>query len=267
MKVTEADRTARCARYDNERPRFDLSAGKPRILVFEKINGFFHAEAVPAAREALKAMAARKGWAIATTDKGGVIAPTSLRKFDVVIWNNNSGDVLTLSQRRALRQYIESGGGFVAIHGAGGDPAFFWDWYADGLLAARFKGHPMAPQFQDARVNVEARDHPIAAALPREWTMNDEWYSFSNNPRKSGATVILTLDESTYKPAGIMNQDLRMGDHPIAWANCIGRGRAFYSAIGHRAESYKEPNHLALLESAINWTADRRQVCKAKGSE
>src|SRR4030095_5900909 len=98
--------------------------------------------------------------------------------------------------------------------------------------------HPQEPQFQDARVVVQNPAHSIARSLPREWVMNDEWYSFKNNPRAAGAQVVLTLDESTYKPTGTMGLDLRMGDHPIAWTNCLGKGRTFYSAIGHRPETY-----------------------------
>jgi len=262
LPVTAADRVARCARFDNDRPQFNLPAGRPHVLLFQKINGFFHAEAVPAADAAFTAMAERKGWALAITDKGGAINPATLRQFDVVIWNNNSGDVLTVSQRRALKRYIENGGGFIALPGAGGDSAYFWDWYADRLLGARFKAHPMSPQFQDARIVVESPTHPIARALPHEWTMSDEWYSFVNNPRAAGAHVILTLDESTYKPLGMMNMDLHMGDHPIAWTMCIGKGRTFYSAIGHRTESYSQPQNVALLEAAIDWAADRHQPCQ-----
>jgi type 1 glutamine amidotransferase len=261
LPVTEADKAARCERYDNDVPQFNLQKGKRHILLFEKINGFVHVDAVPAARAAFSSMGDRRGWSIATTDKGGAINSKTLRQFDVVIWNNNSGDVLSLSQRAALKAFIEKGGGFVAIHGAGGDPAYFWDWYADAALGARFKGHPMAPQFQDGRVVVADKAHPIVKALPAEWTMSEEWYSFNNNPRKSGAHVLLTLDEASYKPDGMMGQDLRMGDHPIAWTNCIGKGRAFYSAIGHKTESYAQPQYLALLEAAVDWAADKKQQC------
>jgi type 1 glutamine amidotransferase len=264
LPVTDADRAARCARYDDERPDLTLPTGKPRLLLFDKINGFRDDPSVNAARKAFTEMAARKGWAIVATDKGGAINPETLRRFDAVIWNNVSGDVLTLSQRRALQRYLEQGGGFVAVHGSAGDPAYFWDWYVDKLIGARFKGHPMAPQFQDARVVVEDRKHPIAAKLPAEWTMNDEWYSFRNNPRAAGAHVILRLDESTYKPEG-MGQDLRMGDHPIAWTNCIGKGRMFYSAIGHRPETYSQPQNVTLLEAAIEWAATDRKACPAGG--
>ena len=42
-------------------------------------------------------------------------------------------------------------------------------------------------------------------------------------------------------------------DHPIVWTQCIGRGRSFYSALGHQAEAYAEPDHARMLEEAIAW--------------
>jgi type 1 glutamine amidotransferase len=266
LPVTEAEKVARCARYDNDVPKFELTAGRPRLLVFEKINGFKDVPSVNAAHAALEAMAQRKGWSIAFTDRGGVFNQRSLRQFDAVIWNNISGDVLTLSQRRAFQRWLGNGGAFVAVHGSAGDPAYFWDWYPDTLIGARFAGHPRNPQFQEARIAVN-HQHPLAHGLPTEWRMTDEWYSFKTNPRAAGAQVILTLDESSYNPNDPMMPGLVMGaDHPLAWTNCIGpkgreRGRMFYSAIGHRPETYSEPNHVALLEAAIGWAATAKRAC------
>jgi type 1 glutamine amidotransferase len=262
LPVTQADKLARCARYDDDRPAFSLPKGKLHLLLFEKINGFRDDPSVNAAHAAFLEMAKRKGWAIVATDKGGAFNPATLRQFDAVIWNNISGDVLTLAERRAFKQYLEQGGAFVGVHGTAGDPVYFWDWYADKLIGARFKGHPLDPQFQDARIVVENPSHPLAKGLPGEWVMKDEWYSFRTNPRTAGATVILKLDESTYKPAG-MGQDLHMGDHPIAWTNCIRTGRMFYSAIGHRPETYSEPHYVTLVESAIDWAAANMKACAA----
>ena len=255
IPVTDADRVARCARYDNDVSSFDLSGDGPRLLLFEKINGFRDGPSVDAAHAAFTAMGAREGWQIATTQSGGAINPETLAQFDAIIWNNVSGDVLTLSQRQALRDFVEGGGGFIAVHGSAGDPVYFWDWFVDTLIGARFAGHPMDPQFQDARVVVEGADHPAAADLPAEWVMRDEWYSFRTNPRDSGARIIATLDESTYQPlAG--NRAIAMGaDHPIAWSKIVGKGRMFYSAIGHMPETYSHPTYVAMLEDAIAWAA------------
>ena len=258
IAVTPADRIARCARYDYDRPTFSLAAGKPRLLIFEKINGYHHGPSVEAARTALQAMAQRKGWAIVVSDKGGVMIPSVLRQFDAVIWNNVSGDVLTLAQRAAFKSYIEQGGGFVAMHGSAGDPATFWDWYVDTLIGARFAGHPMTPQFQDARVMVEGQGHPITTELPGEWMMHDEWYSFTANPRAADSTIIATLDESSYEPG-----ELAMGDHPIAWTRCVGKGRAFYSAIGHLPDTYAAPHYVTMLENAVAWAASPSAACRA----
>ncbi|WP_052118032.1 ThuA domain-containing protein [Novosphingobium pentaromativorans] len=263
LPVTDADRMARCARYDNDPLDVALPVGPRRILLFEKINGFRDDPSVDAAHQALMRMAGQKGWAMVATDRGGAITPETLSQFDAVIWNNISGDVLTLSQRDALRSYVEGGGGFVAIHGSGGDPVYFWDWYADELLGARFQGHPMKPQYQDARIVTEAEDHPVAADLPREWVMSDEWYSFRNNPRDSGSKIIATLDESTYSPVGYGGQDLRMGDHPIVWTRNVGKGRMLYSAIGHRPETYDHPVYLTMLEDAVEWASSTRDSAEA----
>ncbi|RZJ12780.1 MAG: ThuA domain-containing protein [Rubrivivax sp.] len=251
VPVTDADKAKRCARYDEDAPELQVAPGSRKLLVFEKVNGFFHGEAIAAARGALKGMAQRRGWSVTFTDKAGVMTPALLRQFDAVVWNNVSGDVLTLPQRAAFRSYVEAGGGFVGLHGSGGDGATFWDWYVDTLVGARFKGHPMKPQFQDARVVVEDAKNPLVAGLGSGWTMKDEWYSFTRNPRAGGVTVLAKLDETTYSPG-----DLAMGgDHPIAWTRCVGSGRSFYSAIGHRAESYDEPFNVKLMEQATAWAA------------
>ena len=164
--------------------------------------------------------------------------------------------------------YIDNGGGFVGIHGSGGDPVYFWDWYADELLGARFIGHPMDPQFQDARVVIEDTASAIGNDMAPGWTMKEEWYSFASSPRATGATVIATLDESSYSPVGRGGQDVRMGaDHPIVWTRCVGGGRSFYSAIGHLPELYSEPHNIKLLERGILWAAGRGSTRCEDGSE
>lgn len=258
IPVTADDKVARCARFDNDVPQVSLPAGKPRLLLFEKITGFKDTPSVDAATAALTQLAERKGWALFRTDKAGIFNPESLRQFDGVIWSNNSGDVLTLSQQAAFKSWIEAGGAYIGIHGAGGDPVFFWDWYADKLLGARFIGHPA---IQEGRIQVN-QTHPLTRGLPSEWSMMEEWYSFDRNPGLSGAQVILSLDEGSYKPeAG--SKSLRMGEHPLAWTRCVGRGRMFYSAIGHVPAVYANPNVVTLMENGIQWAATDKKACSA----
>jgi type 1 glutamine amidotransferase len=264
VAVTDEATRRRCARYDTQPPSLPGDLHRPAILVFDKINGFRDAPSVDAGSRALKAIAARRGWSLVFSDNGAVFNTRDLARFDAVVWNNVSGDALTLSQRAAFRSWIEQGGGFAGMHGSGGDPVYFWDWYADTLIGARFKGHPMSPQFQQARVVVEDRSSAITAGLGDGWAMTEEWYSFEKSPREKGVHVLASLDEATYLPVGMNGADLRMVDHPIAWMKCIGDGRSFYTAIGHRPESYTEPHSAALLEHGIEWAAGRgKSHCEA----
>lgn len=182
LPVTRADKVARCVRYDNEVPTFDLPRERPRLLLFEKINGFKDEPSVKRCTCRLARHGGTEGLGRRRHRQGRRIQSSTPRQFDAVVWNNVSGDVLTLSQRRAFQRYMRNGGGFVALHGSAGDPSYFGDWYADTLIGARFMGHPMGPKFQAARIVVN-RNHQLAGALPNEWTMNDEWYSFRTNPR------------------------------------------------------------------------------------
>ena len=103
-----------------------------------------------------------------------------------------------------------------------------------------------------------AQQHPATKDLPDEWTRTDEWYAFDKSVRDRGYNVLLTLDESSYANHAIRGKDLRMGEyHPIAWWHCVGQGRVFYSAMGHQASAYTEPEHRKLLLGAVNWALKR----------
>lgn len=248
IKRTPAAARAQCSRYDST-PVVLAPRSHPAILLFERITGFRDSPSVAAAHAAFMNMAARRHWDIVVTEAPGAINPATLGKFDALVWNNVSGDVLTYSQRRALNHWILNGGAFAGVHGTGGDPVYIWDWYPDHLIGARFIGHPHSPQFQNARVVTDRAGGAIVRGLPDSWMMTDEWYSFAQPPRGPGVQVLARLDEATYQPGS-----LAMGeDHPIAWARCVGRGRSFYSAIGHRPEVYSDPNVVRLMEQGVEW--------------
>lgn len=97
-----------------------------------------------------------------------------LSKFDVVVWSNTSGTTLNEAQQAAFRDYVDSGGGFVGIHAADGDPWYSWKWYAEELIGAQFNGHTMDPHFQDAKVIVVDTDNWLVAHLPDTWLMPAE---------------------------------------------------------------------------------------------
>jgi type 1 glutamine amidotransferase len=239
--------------YETVPPRLPAQLNQPAILVFSKTNGFREDDAVRAANEALAAIAKNRGWSAFFTENGAVFNRADLSRFQATIWNNTSGDVLTPDQKQAFRSYIENGGGFVGIHGAGGDPRYEWRWYVETLIGAQFKGHPLNPEFQRAVIHIEDPNDVTMKGLPTEWGRVDEWYSFEESPRSKGVKVLATLDERTYSPK-MFWKDIAMGaDHPVIWKHCVGRGRVFYSALGHSASTYSEPLHLKMLEGGMAW--------------
>ncbi len=239
--------------YETEAPALPEGLASPAILVFSKTNGFRHEEAIPPANAFFAQLAEDNGWGYFQTENGATFNPDYLARFDAVVFNNVSGDVFTAEQQAAFRDFIEQGGGYVGIHAAG-DNSHTWEWYVEDMINAHFIGHPMDPQFQEATVRVEDGSHPASQGLPEEWVRTDEWYSFEASPREEGYHVLATLDETTYSPVGMFDQDLRMGDdHPIIWWHCQQQGRVLYSAMGHQAEAFAEPLHLQMLTGALRW--------------
>lgn len=245
--------------YETEPPPMPIGMQPPVILVFTKTNGYRHEEAIPAGLALFKEIAKRRGWSIFQTENGAVFNDAYLRFVAATVWHQTSGDTLNADQKDAFRRWLEAGGGFVGIHGAGGDLHYDWPWYVDKLIGAQFIGHTMGPQFQDAKVVVEDHDHPATAGLPDSFVHNDEWYSFDKSPRtKPGFRILASVDESTYSPRLHflwIDRNLAMGDHPVAWSHCVGRGRVFYTALGHEASAYQEPEMKKMLEGAIAWAA------------
>jgi len=182
--------------YETTPPELPAGLREPAILVFSKTNGFREDHAIAAANDALRAMAARRHWSIFVTENGAVFNPEALKRFQAAVWNNVSGDVLTTEQKSAFRNYLENGGGFVGIHGAGGDPRYEWRWYVETVIGAQFQGRPMGPQFQQATIHIEDANDPATKDLPKEWSRTDEWYSFEKSPRAPGVRILATLGEA-----------------------------------------------------------------------
>jgi type 1 glutamine amidotransferase len=241
--------------YETEPPQIpDFS--RPAILVLNKVNGFIHVDALPAADAAFTDIAAASGWDIYITDNAASHNAADLEKFSLVIWNNVSGDVLTEDQRRDLRNWIEQGGGWLGVHGAGGDPEYQWRWYVETLVGAQFVGHTMDPHFQDADVIVADESLAITSQLDQPWRIaNEEWYAFDASPRDKGYEILLTIDEGSYITRGetFWGQDNMNGEHPLVWRHEPGEGRAVYSAIGHQGPTYQLADYRELLRQLMSW--------------
>ena len=222
------------------------------VLVFSKTTGFRHVEAIPVGNAMLRQLAEEHHWKITFSEKNEVFTPERLATTDCVVWNNPSGNVLNPTQRIAFQAYLMRGGGFVGIHNAM-HAEMNWPYYRE-TLGATFQGHGAGKdQFQASRVVLEEKCHPITRHFPASFRRTDEWYNFSPNPRPFVSKVLLRLDEAT------LNGPNMGGDHPIAWTNESEGERVFYTAFGHTASTFREPEVVEMFLQAILWAANTQQ--------
>ena len=219
-----------------------------RVLVLTRTEGFRHDSIAPGL-QMLRRLAPGRGLRIEATEDATRLTDRRLRGVRAVVFLQTTGDVLDPPAERALGRFVRRGGGWLGVHAAA-DSERTWPFYGATLLGggAWQREHP---PIQRATVIVEDRRHPAMRHLPRRWTRTDEWYSFLANPRDA-VNVVARLDESSYDPGAV-----RMGDHPIAWWRRAGRGRAFYTALGHTSASYAEPAFRRHVLGALAWVARR----------
>lgn len=210
-----------------------------RVLVFTRTTGFRHAS-IPTGIATVRALGAEDGFAVTATEDPGAFRPAELAGYRAVVFLSTTGDVLDPAGRSALEAYVRGGGGFVGVHSAS-DTEYGWPFYAE-LVGARFAGHPAVQP-----VTVRFRPGALTAGLPATWRVTDEPYNFRGRPR--GVQVLATLDESTYS-GGTMG-----AEHPIAWTAEVGRGRSFYTGLGHPDAIYADPVFRTLLAAGIRYAA------------
>ena len=81
--------------YDTDPIELPSLLGEKSILVFSKANGFRHSDAIEASLPIYDKMGHENGWKVFATEDAGVFNELQLAHFQVVIWNNTSGKVLT----------------------------------------------------------------------------------------------------------------------------------------------------------------------------
>lgn len=227
-------------------------------LIFSATTDWRHDSGIAGAQAFWAREADMNGSGLYITEDARIFSAERLEKFDVIVMNSATGDVLTKGQQDAIQSFVENGGGLIAQHAMGDSSlAGFWPWWEE-QLGTEFISHPADPQFQTADVVSLATSHPVMAGLGAKFSHSDEWYTFTG-PVAGDVVVLAGLDESTYSPVNKVYgvEDLRMGpepsDHPIVWAKCPGQGKIVYSALGHKADAYDSKPHTTLLKNAMEW--------------
>lgn len=214
-----------------------------RVLFFSATAGFRH-DSITAARTALSTLAASSAaFTVTASEDPAALEAGRLDGIDVVFFANTSGDLpLTTAQKSALIAFVQNGHGFIGTHSAT-DTLYDWTDYGR-LVGAYFKEHPWT---QTATVRVEDAAHPTTTGLGSSFVINEEFYTFRDNPRPS-VHVLLSLDAASVGATG---------DYPLAWSQTFGTGRVYYNALGHFPATWQDPRFLNQIRAAIRWTGRR----------
>ncbi len=209
-------------------------APQPRALVVTETAGFHH-PSIPTARAALQRLGDESpDFDIVPVASSRSLTAARLRGARAVVFLSTTGDLsMGPSGLDRLLRWIRAGGGFVGLHAASNTfpkrPVFA------RMLGAQFKAHPFVGR---GRVVVTDRTHPATRGLPRSFVIDDEFYVFERNPRRR---------------AHVLARRATHADEPLVWWRREGRGRVFYSALGHPDSAWSDPHNLRLLEDGLRW--------------
>lgn len=231
-----------------------------RLLIYNFTRGVYHDEAIAWATRALELMGEKTGAFTTTTSvDAGVFTPERLREFDAVVMNNTMLNVfgppeVEEARMRALVEFVRGGKGLVGIHSASvweKDSASPTEVEFRQLIGGRFRNHPW--ESEPASIRVEDPAHPLNAAwagkttLPLPWL--DELFQFDPPYSRDKVRVLVSLDLSETTDKGQRPDK----DYPLAWIQTCGKGRSFYSALGHNKNAFSDPAFLRLLQDGVRF--------------
>jgi uncharacterized protein len=194
----------------------------------------------------------------------GRVNAESLRDFDAVIffttstWDPSSGShPLTESELRDLIAWVKGGGAFVATHCA--SDTLHNTAYGE-LVGATFGGHPWV---QKVRLRAEDPRHPAAQGLTDGSEIFDEIYQFGDRPDSPSSVplriqpysrdrlhVILSVDNRSLDVSKGSRDDQ---DYPVAWCQRFGKGRSFYTSLGHHQAVWNDRRFQQHLLGGLKW--------------
>lgn len=251
-----------------------LAAGpKRKILFFTKSSGFEHdvisykKDQPSHAEKVLTELGAKHNWEFVFSKDGSLITPQYLAQFDALFFYS-TGDLcspgtdkqppMTLAGKQALLDYVASGKGFVGSHSAsdtfhtnneakkGPDRYKNFGEAADPyvkMLGGEFIKHGSQ---QKATMRAVDPKFPGMEKYAAGFEMHEEWYSLKDF--RADLHVLLVQETETMK-----GNDYARPAYPATWARMHGKGRVFYTSMGHREDVWTSPIFQDILTGGIAW--------------
>ncbi len=227
------------------------------VLVIGQTKGFQH-DSVSAAMDAIYRMGKESGlWDTEMRTDTELLTKKeiprngkNLNYFDVLVFASTTGELeMDASQKQDMLAFVkEDGKGFVGIHAAL-DTNYTWPEYGE-MIGGYFDQHPWMTF--EAPIVTEDPEFPAVRHFPRAFVKYDEIYQPKEWSR-SKVNVLLRLDASKLDYAN--NPRIHRVDHdfPVAWSKMYGKGRVFYSTLGHTEESWEDPDIRTMYFEAVKW--------------
>ena len=220
-----------------------FSAELPTVLVYthnglttEGKKGFVH-DNIAVCVNAIMKLGPENGFKVIASDDPAVFTNAPLKKYGAIIFaNSNNSAFDNEAERKAFQDYIHGGGAFVGIHSASGSERA-WPWFWQ-LLGGTFAWHAPLQKFT---VQVVDRTHPATAFFQTNtWDWEDEFYTMKEQPKH--VRVLLAGNIKPLKGVG-KKADALPDLIPLAWSHEFEGARSFYTALGHKKESYSDPTY------------------------
>jgi uncharacterized protein len=220
---------------------------KRKVLYFTRSAGFRHSvvdrggKDLAYSEKTLIELGPKHGLEVVCSQDPKVIED-DLAQYDLIVFYT-SGDPFSQEGKKRLLAAIGAGKGFVGIHPAtdtfrtsGVDPY-------TAMIGAEFLTH--ASQ-QKATMKVVDPKFPGMAGLGKGFELTEEWYAF----HKFAPDLHVILVQET---AGMHDAPYQRPPYPATWARMQGKGRVFYTSLGHREDVWTNPKFQQVLLGGISW--------------
>ncbi|MDP6633895.1 MAG: ThuA domain-containing protein [Phycisphaerae bacterium] len=232
---------------------------KPRkLLVFSLTRSYRHAS-IPCGVKAIEAMGSKTGaFTTVVSDDITMFEPEKIKQFDAIVMNNTTGELFlpkdfkklpadkkTAAQqydkklKKSLKDFVTGGKGLAVIHG--GLWCFLSTWrqeYSE-IVGAEFVAHPWHTKVS---VKIDDPNSPLCAAFGgKGFEIYDEIYAFTKPYSRASQRVLYSLDTSKMKLRDKFKGKRDDGDYALGWIKQCGKGRVFYSALGHDYPVFYNP--------------------------
>jgi type 1 glutamine amidotransferase len=185
-----------------------------------------------------------------TPDLGANINAKNLDYFDAIFFMGTGEGDLCDQQKKDLLAFVhDDGKGFVGAHAAA-DAYYTWPAFGE-MLGGYFDNHPWG--VFDAPVILEDPGFPAMRGFSRTFTVRDEIYVFKAPYSPDKVHVLARLDASKLDFSKARDLHRADRDFPVAWSKSYGKGRVFYSTLGHLPESWDNPAIQKMYFEAIQW--------------